>query len=130
MKKFLMKYLLDTHVILWWLTDPKKIKNKAHKIISDKLNTIFISSASFWEMAIKKRLGRITLPYNLIETLNSEGFEILPIMPSEALGVADLPLLHNDPFDRILIMQAKLYDLIMITSDPIVIQYPIITLDA
>lgn len=125
-----MQYLLDTHVILWWLTDPKKINRKANKIIGDRENKIFISSASFWEMAIKKSIGRLTLPHNLIETLISEGFETLPILPEEGLGVADLPLLHSDPFDRLLIIQAKFQDLIIITNDSKIKEYPVVTLES
>lgn len=125
-----MQYLIDTHVILWWFTSPEKIKNKAQKIIQDKSNRIFISSASFWEMAIKKSLGRLTLPHNLLEAVASENFKILPIMPEDGLGVADLPLLHSDPFDRILVIQAKLNDLIIITSDSKISEYPVITVKA
>jgi PIN domain nuclease of toxin-antitoxin system len=125
-----MQYLLDTHVILWWLTEPKKIKPKSYKIICDKSNKIFLSSASFWEMAIKKSLGRLSLPHNLVETLISEGFEMLNITPEDALSVADLPLLHADPFDRLLIMQAKLHDLVIITSDEKMATYPVVTIDA
>jgi len=125
-----MQYLLDTHVILWWFSEPKKIKSKVRNIIKDKSNSIFLSSASFWEMAIKKSLGRLTLPHNLIEAAVAENFKILPIQPEESLGVADLPLLHADPFDRLLIMQAKLHDLILITRDSAIAQYPVITLEA
>ncbi|TAK78041.1 MAG: type II toxin-antitoxin system VapC family toxin [Gammaproteobacteria bacterium] len=125
-----MQYLLDTHVILWWFTTPEKINAKTHHIIRDKSNNIFLSSASFWEMAIKKSLGRLTLPHNLIETAAAEGFKILPIMPEEGLGVADLPLLHADPFDRLLIIQAKLHDLIIITNDSKMEEYPVVILKA
>ena len=125
-----MQYLLDTHIILWWLTEPEKIKSKARNIIKDKSNTIFISSASFWELGIKKSLGRLTLPHNLLETITAENFKILPIQPAEALGITDLPLLHADPFDRLLVMQAKLYDLIIITRDSAIMEYPVITLNA
>ena len=125
-----MRYLLDTHVILWWFTTPEKIKTKAQKIIRDRSNTIFLSSASFWEMAIKKSLGRLTLPHNLIEAVAAENFTILPIMPEEGLGVADLPLLHSDPFDRLLIIQAKLHDLVIITKDSKTAEYPVVTIEA
>ncbi len=125
-----MQYLLDTHILLWWFTTPEKIKSKAQKIIKDKSNTIYLSSASFWEMAIKKSIGRLTLPHNLIEAATVESFKILPIMPEEGLGVADLPLLHSDPFDRLLIMQAKLNDLIIITKDSKITEYPVVTLQA
>jgi len=125
-----MQYLLDTHILLWWLTTPNKLSSKAQKIIRDKNNPIFLSSASFWEMAIKKSIGRLSLPHNLLETIAAEGFKILPIMPEEGLGVADLPLIHADPFDRILVMQAKLHDLVIITNDTKISEYPVITLEA
>lgn len=125
-----MRYLLDTHVILWWLTEPQKIKPKAQEIIRDKSNHVFLSSASFWEMAIKKSIGKLTLPHNLIEATASEGFQFLSIMPEDGLGVSDLPLLHLDPFDRLLIIQAKRYDLVLITHDSKIMDYPVITLEA
>ena len=128
--KLNMHYLLDTHIILWWLTTPEKINTKAQKIIKDRSNSIFLSSASFWEMAIKKSLGRLTLPHNLIEAVAAENFKMLAIMPEESLGVADLPLLHSDPFDRLLIIQAKLHDLIIITKDAKIAEYPVVTIQA
>ncbi len=125
-----MRYLLDTHVILWWLTDPEKISKKAQKIIRDRSNEIFCSSVSFWEIAIKKSIGRLTLPHNLLEMIAIEGFGILPIMPEEALGVADLPMIHADPFDRLLVMQAKLHDLVIVTRDEKIMEYPVISICA
>lgn len=125
-----MNYLLDTHVILWWLTTPEIIKKKARDLIQDKSNLIFVSSASFWEMALKKSIGKLTLPHNLLEATVAEGFKFLPIMPDEALGVVDLPFLHADPFDRLLIIQAKWHDLVLITSDSKMIQYPVVSIEA
>ncbi|MGE3320235.1 MAG: type II toxin-antitoxin system VapC family toxin [Candidatus Berkiella sp.] len=125
-----MNYLLDTHVILWWLTEPKNISTKARKIISDKEENIFISSASCWEMAIKKGVGRLKFPANLLEILTNEGFDIISISASESLSVADLPLIHHDPFDRMLIIQAKLNDMVLITRDETIMKYPVITLKA
>lgn len=123
-----MNYLLDTHIILWWLTNPKQIAAKASKIISDKKNDIFISSVSLWEMAIKKSLGRLTLPRNITEILQAEGFQIIPIGHEEALGISDLPQIHQDPFDRMLVMQAKLYNYVLITRDKNVMDYPVTTI--
>lgn len=123
-----MNYLLDTHIILWWLTDPKLIAPKASKIIADKENNIFVSSASLWEMAIKKSIGRLTLPRNIVEILQTDGFQIIPIAHEEALGISDLPQIHQDPFDRILVMQAKLYNYVLITRDKNVTDYPVITI--
>jgi PIN domain nuclease of toxin-antitoxin system len=125
-----VNYLLDTHVILWWLTDPKEISHKANKIISDKDNNIYVSCVSLWEMAIKKGLGRLTLPRNIIEILHSEGFQLISIGPEEALGISDLPFIHNDPFDRMLIMQAKLHDFVLITRDKNMMDYPVISIKA
>jgi len=125
-----MNYLLDTHVVLWWLTDPKEIATKARKIIADKEESIYISSASCWEMAIKKGIGRLKFPANLLDILTSEGFDIIPITANESLSVADLPLIHQDPFDRLLIVQAKLNDMILITRDETIVKYPVITLKA
>lgn len=123
-----MHYLLDTHIVLWWLTEPEKIHAKAQKTIRDRANDMFVSAATFWEMAIKKSIGRLTLPHNLLETVALEGFKILPIMPEECIGVADLPMLHADPFDRLLILQAKLYDLVIITRDSKIMEYPVVTM--
>ena len=120
-----MNYLLDTHALLWWLTEPQKLSIKAQEIIRNRNNLIYVSSASIWEMSIKKSIGKLTLPHNLLATITSEFFKFLPILPEEALGVADLPLLHADPFDRLLIMQAKLHDLVLITNDSKITTYPV-----
>lgn len=125
-----MQYLLDTHIMLWWLVSPNKLSEMAQKIIQNKSNTVFLSSVSIWEMAIKKSIGRLTLPHNLLETIISENIKILPIMPEECLGIVDLPLIHSDPFDRLLVMQAKLNDLVFITQDSKIAEYPIVTIKA
>ena len=77
-------------------------------------------------MAINKSIGKLTLPHNLLEIVASEGFKLLPVMPDECLGVVDLPLLHADPFDRLLVMQAKLHDLVLITKDKAIMDYPVV----
>ena len=120
-----MNYLLDTHALLWWLTDPQKLSVKAQEIIRNRNNLIYVSSASIWEMAIKKSIGKLMLPHNLLATITAECFKFLPILPEEALGIMDLPLIHADPFDRLLIMQAKLHDLVLITNDEKIIEYPV-----
>jgi PIN domain nuclease of toxin-antitoxin system len=125
-----MQYLLDTHVLLWWLIEPDKLKPQAREIIQDKSNLIFVSSVSFWEMAIKKGLGRLTFPHNLLEVVTTAQFKTLPIMPEEGLGVADLPLLHADPFDRLLIIQAKLHGLVLMTRDAQFSEYPVVCFPA
>lgn len=122
-----MEYLLDTHILLWWLNDPKKIRKKAHTIIADRENKVYISSVSFWEIAIKNSLGRINIPRNMLNILSEDALEILPLYPEETLLVTDLPDIHKDPFDRMLIAQAKFNDLVLITRDRVIPKYPIVT---
>lgn len=125
-----MKYLLDTHVILWWLLNPKELKKKARDIIYDRNNGVFTSSISFWEMAIKSSIGRLHLPNNILELLRNEKIDTLTLTAEDALAVADLPILHNDPFDRMLVVQAKRHDMVLVTRDDKLLQYPVSTLEA
>lgn len=125
-----MRYLLDTHIILWWFVDPEVINSQARAIIKDKSNTLFISAASCWEMAIKSSIGRLSLPQQLLSLITQESFQLLPILPEETLAITDLPHIHSDPFDRLLIMQAKLHDLILLTRDEQIKKYPLVWLDA
>lgn len=121
---------MDTHVLLWWLTEPEKITQKARKIISDRKEHISVSCASLWEMAIKKGLGRLIIPNNLVEVITSEGFDIIPVTAEDALFVSDLPDIHNDPFDRMLVAQSKINDYVLITKDKIIPKYPIVIMKA
>ncbi len=125
-----MQYLLDTHVLLWWLVDPTKLSVMAKCIIEDKNNSIFVSSVSVWELVIKKDLRNLTIPSNLLATLKSEQIQILPFGAEEALAITDLPKIHSDPFDRALISQAKVHDLIFITKDRKILEYPIVAVEA
>lgn len=125
-----MRYLLDTHVVLLWLTDPNCLSLKTRNIIADKSNQVFVSSISMWEMAIKCDLGKLNIPHNILSTLRAEHIQILQLTAEEGLGVIDLPRIHNDPFDRILIVQAKVNDLVFITKDSQILQYPIICFKA
>jgi PIN domain nuclease of toxin-antitoxin system len=129
MGKNKVRYLLDTHILLWWFIEPNKIHSRARDIIKDKSNELFVSTASFWELAIKKSVGRITLPQHLFALIAQEQIQSLPILPEEAFAVSDLPLLHQDPFDRLLIIQAKMHDLILITRDEQIKQYPLTWID-
>ncbi len=118
-------YLLDTHIILWWLMTPDNLSAAAHQIITDRHNTIFVSSISFWEMSIKSSLGKLTLPNNLLTILKTDGFKVLPLIPEESLTIMDLPPIHQDPFDRMLIAQAKYNNLVFLTRDKKIQEYPI-----
>lgn len=123
-----MKYLIDTHIILWWLTEPNQIQKKARAVLEDKSQEIYVSSVSFWELAIKSSLGCIELPHNILSILKEENFKVLSLEAEVTLGVCDLPLLHKDPFDRMLISQAKYHDMVLITRDKIMPKYPLVTM--
>lgn len=123
-------YLLDTHVLIWWLSDPSTLSEPARKVIADPTHTIMLSAASAWEMGIKQRLGRLDFPPNLEEVLEKERIEMLAITIAHALGVGSLPMHHQDPFDRMLIAQAKHEQLILITRDKQIGQYDVQTLGA
>lgn len=111
-------YLVDTHALLWWLAEPERLSAEAMRVIADGANQLYFSAAGAWEMAIKKTLGRIEYPGNLPEVLAANRIEPLPVTVAHALAVADLPLHHRDPFDRVQIAQARAEGLTIITRDP------------
>lgn len=116
-----MKLLLDTHVFIWLDTAPEKISAAALAACLDAGNTLCLSVASVWEMLIKQRLGKLNLDIPLEEMLKVQQdvnqLQVLPIDLSHVLAVQDLPLHHNDPFDRLLIAQAKVEDARLVTAD-------------
>jgi len=117
------KYLLDTHIFLWWLSDAKKLSTEVFDIIADSSNQIYISSASIWEIAIKEALGKIKIDANLIDAIEDSGFIELKISSICANGTKNLEPIHRDPFDRMLISQAIENDLTLITADTFIMQY-------
>jgi len=113
-----MRLLLDTHIFLWVTADDKRLSLQARRTILDA-SRIFVSSATIWELAIKFRLGKIRVnPEDAIREMAICGFEELPVRNGHAAQVAKLPLLHNDPFDRLLIAQAITEPMHLLTSDP------------
>ena len=118
-------YLLDTHALLWWLSGSDELSAEAQDVISKGSNAVYMSSAAAWEMSIKKALGRLDVPANLEEVLRKDHIEVLPITLPHALAVADLPLHHQDPFDRMQIAQARLEGLVLITRDKKIRQYDV-----
>jgi len=117
--------LLDTHVLLWWLSDPGKLSDEARAAITDGQNPVYASSAAAWEMAIKKRLGRLDYPANLAEVLAKDHIEVLPITLPHALAVSDLPMHHQDPFDRMMVAQTMIEGLVLITRDEDIGKYDV-----
>lgn len=116
-------YLLDTHVILWWLSGSGLLPEGARREIADPANPVFVSVAAVWEMAIKKSIGRLEMPANLEQALASDHISVLPIGLDHALAVAELPALHGDPFDRLQIAQARIERLVLVTHDARIRQY-------
>ena len=112
-----MKFLLDTHVLLWWLGDHKSLTAKAAAAIKDGRNTICVSAATAWEISIKRALGKLKAPDELGEALEANRFHHLPISIRHGLVAGCLPRYHDDFFDRMLIAQAQTEQLTIITHD-------------
>jgi len=116
-------FLIDTHIILWWLDNPKKLSAQAREIIENGRNTIYLSSASIWEIAIKSSIGRLRIPENLLKVLDDEDIKILSVSGAHAMRIASLQSIHSDPFDRMLVAQALHEDLQIITRDSVFERY-------
>jgi PIN domain nuclease of toxin-antitoxin system len=120
-----MNLLLDTHVLLWWLDDHPNLSERAREGIASGRNLIFISATVIWEIRIKQSLGKLKIPNNFRRILEKQSFEMLPITVEHAHAVGDLPAYHRDPFDRMLIAQAKVERFTIITHDPIFTRYQV-----
>ena len=116
-----MQYLVDTHVLLWWITSDKRLSAKARAIIRSHRNTIYWSVASSWEVSIKYALGRLSFeepPEDLLPSeLHRNHIETLPILNEHAFLAGQLPAHHKDPFDRMLVAQARIESLGVISND-------------
>lgn len=112
-----MNLLLDTHTLLWWLDDNPTLSEPAHNAISKAENLVFVSAVSAWEIAIKKKLGKLDAPDNLEDEIIIHRFNPLPITFTHAFRVTELPNHHHDPFDRMLVAQAQVEKLTLITRD-------------
>lgn len=122
-----MKLLLDTHLLLWTAEGPRRLSKVARALISDQDNELLFSAASLWEIAIKRSLGRNDFqldPRLLRRGLLDNGYAELPITSEHALATDSLRPIHKDPFDRILIAQATVEGITLLTVDPLVAQYP------
>jgi PIN domain nuclease of toxin-antitoxin system len=118
-----VKILLDTHLLLWWLGGGSRLPQTARRLVADPENTVFVSAVSLWEIWLKRSLGKLQLPDNFEEVLAAESFESLPLTCEQAREVARLPWLHRDPFDRMLVAQARVSRLRLLTADEIVASY-------
>lgn len=122
-----MRLLLDTHLLLWAAGQPKKLSTAARKLIANPRNSLCFSAASLWEIAIKRALGRDDFhadPGVLRRGLLESGYEELPITGDHAVAVGVLPALHKDPFDRMLVAQAAVEGMTLVTADAQMAKYP------
>jgi len=118
-----MRVLLDTHIFLWWQDSPSLLSKVAISIIEDPQNSIFISAAVSWELIVKSLSGKLTLPMGVIESIEEERFIPLPITINHTIALSLLENHHKDPFDRIMLAQAKSENLTFITRDKQCLMY-------
>jgi len=117
-----VKLLLDTHAWLWWIGEPSRLGPEAARMIADRRNEVYLSAASSWEIAIKVRLEKLTLPEPpekfVPSRMERDGIAALAISHPHALAVSSLPMHHRDPFDRMLIAQSRVEKIPILTADP------------
>lgn len=125
-----MNILLDTHVLIWALENNSTLSQPAVTAIVDGKNIVFVSAASVWEIGIKMAMGKLEAPDNLLEEIELHRFTQLPMRFEHAQLAGRLPGIHKDPFDRMLVAQAMIEKLTLITRDKIVSEYDIKTINA
>ncbi len=122
-----MKLLLDTQLLLWAAGQPERLPAAARRLIDDARNQLLFSAASLWEVAIKSGLGRDDFRADarlLRRGLIDNGYDELAISGEHAVSIANLPPIHKDPFDRMLVAQSTVEGILLLTADPILAQYP------
>jgi PIN domain nuclease of toxin-antitoxin system len=125
-----LKLLLDTHALLWALLAPDRLSPTAVDAIEDGANEVFVSVVSAWEIEVKRAKGKLPVAVPLSEALSEQRFKTLPVTLPYVFAVESLPRRHRDPFDRMLIVQAQLEEMTLVTSDREVRHYPVATLPA
>jgi PIN domain nuclease of toxin-antitoxin system len=126
-----VRCLLDTHVLLWWIEDDPRLRARPRAAIIDPDNDVVVSAATIWEAAIKRALGKLRFETPvLLDTLSRGGIRVLPITAEHALAAGDLPRHHDDPFDRMLVAQAIVEGLTVITHDVWLRSYKVAVLRA
>lgn len=127
-----MRLLLDTHTFLWWTADDERLSEDAKSAVGSGTNEVFVSAVNGWEIAIKSRLGKLPLPEapNLFiaRMVQHHAFSVLPIALTHVVQDYHLPAYHSDPFDRLLIAQAQLEKLTLVTNDALIKKYSVKTL--
>lgn len=124
------RFLLDSQVVLWWLDGAERLAERAVAAISSADNEVVVSVASIWELSIKESLGTLKIDGDLRQHLREQWFQELPVTGQHAVEVRGLPWHHRDPFDRLLVAQARCEDLTLVTSDRVLSEYDVRTLPA
>ncbi len=125
-----MRLLLDTHVLLWALSDVDRLGRSVRDAVEDPLNDVFVSAVSGWEIGIKSALGKLRAADDLTTLIADAGFAVLPVSFEDGMAVASLPRHHDDPFDRLLVVQAAARQLVLVTADARLRDYGVECLDA
>ena len=127
-----MRVLIDTHAFLWWDLDDARLSARADEVMRDGRNQIVVSTGSVWEVALKAAKGRLELPDDLLvyvrDRLRRYRWTSLPIDETHAVRAASLPRIHSDPFDRVLVAQAQLESIPIVTADPAITRYDVETI--
>lgn len=123
-----MKLILDTHVLLWWWDDSPKLSGELRELIANADNEVFVSAVSIAEIAVKRSIGRLEVNDDFAEGIERDGFVELPMRAVHGGRLASLPLLHRDPFDRMLVAQAQVEGATLVSLDGMVKQYDVPTL--
>lgn len=120
-----MRLLLDTHALLWWMSDPESLSPAARAAITDGSNSVFVSAVTAWEIVVKTALGKLDAPEDLAAALRKNRFTEMPITLEHSLAIRYLPPIHRDPFDRMLIAQALCEQTHLVTRDESMRSYPV-----
>lgn len=121
-----MRLLLDTHALIFWLANDRRMGEATRKRLSDPANDILVSVATLWEIVVKQRVGKLQADLGrTLELIEADGFKLLPILPSHLFSLTTLPLHHPDPFDHLLIAQGIAEDATLVSNDRHVAAYPV-----
>ncbi len=118
-------YLVDSHTLLWAVGDPGQLSPTVSRVLADSDHRIFVSVATLWELSIKQNVGKLTVPDGFFDSLFQVGYERLAILDEHLAAYRQLPLHHRDPFDRLLVAQAQVEDLALLSRDAYLKQYDV-----
>jgi len=118
-----MRYLVDTHIFVWFVTEPEQLGVEMHDSLRDPDNEVFVSAATFWEIAMNRNRGRMRFPGDDGQELRAANFTELPVTGAHYEAAVALPDIHKDPFDRLLVAQARTEGLVLVTRDKLLAAY-------